>query len=514
MNARDYTTGGDGRSDSDEFRAHAAGGGTHYNGGAHADSGRAQTRSGGAHGNSGVCWNSALSTRRGRSWATRALCLVAALGLIAGACSSGDGDTSAPPPEQEGVAVEEPTPPPTTAASATTTTAEATTTTAAPATEATTTTTAATESPSVADDLQEELDRLVAVAAEWDAAAEVALAVITSDGEEVGANSDLRHSSASAVKPLWVAAAMSHEGVEAVQPLVEGTLVRSDNIEAGKVIDLIGVEAVNAWSSEVAELSNTRLLAWRFGGVDRRAPEIAKDQPAENFSTTSDLARFYARLRQGELLEPSDTATLTQWLTNTSSGPSDDEIDGAIIQRLPSDMAGDVSHKAGWLTPYCCEVEVRQIIDAGIIPLPDDDWFSIAVLSRRGEHYDISLQWVALAGCSVYALLSGTDLDCGRAGDGVADPTSWPEPTTPVQAAGEESSSVETKVVENVENSDGNLSMVATSDVDPAAGSSSPEDSPAPANPEGPAPSNPDDGAPDSQDDYRMLSSEDIPAGG
>ena len=277
----------------------------------------------------------------------------------------------------------------------------------------------------VLEELQDELDRLVQLAAEWDSAAQTSLAVITYRGEAAGANSDIRHSSASAIKPLWVAAAMAQLGSAAVEPFITNALVHSDNLAAGQIIDLIGVDAVNEWTAEVVKLQNTRLLAWRFGDVDRRAPEIGPDEPAENYTTTADLAAFHARLRRGELLEGEDSDKLIGWLRTTAEGPTIDAIDGAITQRLPEEITGDVSHKAGWLPPGCCGSEVRQILDAGVVPLPSGGWFSIAAVSRRGDYYDLSLAWVALAACRVYAVLSGDDIDCTRSGDGVPNPGAW-----------------------------------------------------------------------------------------
>ena len=298
-----------------------------------------------------------------------------------------------------------------------------------------------------AERLQAELDRLAALAVAWDDKAEVALAVITSEGVSVGVNADMRHSSASAAKSLWLAAALSHLDVEAVQPLVRGALVESDNKTAGEVIDLIGasiaaadspvgavgVSAINEWTEEVVELKNTRLLAWRFPLVDveaaqRRAPEISENQAAENYTTTADLARFYAQLWRGELLDREETAALIGWLKTTERGTTIDAVDDAMAQRLPSAVADEVGHKAGWLPPSCCSV--RLILDAGVVPLPDGGWFSIAALSMRGEHYELSLQWVALAACRIYLLLSSDEeLVCERPSDGIPYPEAWPEPT-------------------------------------------------------------------------------------
>lgn len=349
-----------------------------------------------------------------------------------------------------------------------------------------TTTTSTTEAPpsEETERLQAELDRLAKVAVAWDDKAEIALAVITHEGVSAGVNADTRHSSASAAKSLWVAAALSRLSIETVQPLAQRALAESGNEAAGEIIDLIGVNvaaaasletgappeegaspgegaspeedasageaappeagaspgkgawgvsAVNEWTEAVAELEDTRLLAWRFPigdseAAQRRAPEIGENQAAENYTTTADLARFYARLWQGELLDGEETMALIDWLKETEDGVTIDTVDGAMTQRLPSAVAEEVAHKAGWLPPSCCSV--RLILDAGIVPLPDGGWFSMAARSRRGAHYELSLQWVALAACRVYLLLSGEEeLVCERPIDGIPDPEAWGEPT-------------------------------------------------------------------------------------
>ena len=331
-----------------------------------------------------------------------------------------------------------------------------------------TTTTSTTEAPSSEETkrLQAELDRLAKVAVAWDDKAEIALVVITHEGVSAGVNADIRHSSASAAKSLWVAAALNHLSIGTVQPLAQGALLESGNETAGEIIDLIGVNvaaaaspgegispeegassaesappskgawgvsAVNEWTEAVVELQDTRLLAWRFPigdseAAQRRAPEIEENQAAENYTTTADLAHFYARLWKGELLGREETMALIDWLKETEDGVTIDTVDGAMTQRLPSAVAEEVAHKAGWLPPSCCSV--RLILDAGVVPLPDGGWFSMAALSMRGAHYELSLQWVALAACRVYLLLSGEEeLVCERPIDGIPDPEAWGEPT-------------------------------------------------------------------------------------
>ncbi|MCY3925017.1 MAG: serine hydrolase [bacterium] len=274
------------------------------------------------------------------------------------------------------------------------------------------------------------LGELEGLARDWDPAGRASLAVVVTDGSLYGFNEQRRHISASAVKPVWTAAAIDLAGLAAVEPLAEAALVQSDNFAAGAIIDLVGIDAVNAWSSDVAGMTSTHLAAWHFG-TDRVAQSVTEGGTRANFTTVGDLARFYAGLRRGELLDDGGTA-LEAWLRRTDRGAyTAGAVTDVLLARLPEDVAAAASHKAGWLPPYCCSAEVRLVIDAGVIPLPDGSWFAVAAVSDRGDYYNLSVRWVSLAACRTYALLADDpDHDCDRPGDGVPRPELWqpPEP--------------------------------------------------------------------------------------
>ena len=278
--------------------------------------------------------------------------------------------------------------------------------------------------------LAEEFEYLADISEEWNPDAEISIAVVLPD-ETVHGYEDLESRiSASAVKPLWAAAALDAAGVEAVRPLAYSALILSDNFAGGRMIDLAGgVDAVNAWTRNVAGLPNTRLEAWRFDDPNRVAESFQPENPLGNRTTMADLALFFARLYQGELLDPDENAALQQWLLDTSDSlTSPRDLDGVLLDRLPPQVAESALHKAGWLRPNCCPVEYRQMIDAGVIVLPDGSWFALAILSARGEFFDLTNQWVSLAACRIYAFVTeDRDLVCGREGDGVHDPEVWPE---------------------------------------------------------------------------------------
>ena len=279
--------------------------------------------------------------------------------------------------------------------------------------------------------LAEELEFLAEIAEEWNPDAEVSIAVVLPDESIHGYQDHIPRISASAVKPLWAAAALETAGVEAVRPLAYSALILSDNFAGGRLIDLAGgVDAVNAWTWNVAQLPDTRLEAWRFDNPDRVAGNFRPENPLGNRVTMADLALFFARLYKGDLLGPDESAALQQWLLDTShSVTSPIDLDGLLLDRLPPQVAEASLHKAGWLRPNCCPAEYRQMIDAGVIVLPDESWFAMAIMSARGEFFDLTNQWVSLAACRIYAFVADDpEHFCGREGDGVHDPEIWPEP--------------------------------------------------------------------------------------
>lgn len=281
--------------------------------------------------------------------------------------------------------------------------------------------------------LAEEFEHLAEISAEWNPDSRISIAVVLPDETLHGYQATESRISASVVKPLWAAAALDAAGVEAVTSEAYSALILSDNFAGGRLIDLAGgVDAVNTWTRNVAGLSDTRLEAWRFDDPNRVASNFNPDNPLGNRTTMADLALFFARLYKHELLGPDENAALQQWLLDTSDelfSPRD--LDGVLLDRLPRHVAESSLHKAGWLRPNCCPAEYRQMIDAGVIVLPDDSWYALAIMSARGEFFDLTNQWVSLVSCRIYAfIVEDPDLECVREGDGVHDPEVWPEAGT------------------------------------------------------------------------------------
>ena len=256
----------------------------------------------------------------------------------------------------------------------------------------------------------EEARHLTELAQQWDGSARVVLAVVLPDGSTHGVNARQAVRSASGVKPIWAAAAVSARGIDAVEPYAHRALALSDNNAADRLVDLAGgIDAVNSWAAGTAKLEGTRLSHW--GG------RLASTGLRPNLTTAHDLALFYARLHRGELLGPEETAVLRAWLLETPRRLSG--ADGALTDRLPQPVANGVIHKTGWLPPGCCSIDESVLIDAGLVTLPGGGWFAIALaFSSTTGDYSKSVKWVGLAACRIYAVIGNDpDHNCNRPQD-------------------------------------------------------------------------------------------------
>lgn len=260
--------------------------------------------------------------------------------------------------------------------------------------------------------IHDELARLIEIARDWDRSAQTSISVVLSDGSVFGAADEVRAYAASAVKPMWTAAAIDAVGAAAVAGPARKAIVFSDNHAAGDVIDLAGgIDAVNKWVDDVAGLESTHLSFWGFG--KRRVSYLGLGRTR---TSMRDLAMFYVRLHQGRLLDRAGTEQLRSWLLATPRKLS--YVDGALLDRLPQETAATALHKTGWLPPGCCVNDYRLINDAGLVVLPNGDWYAMAISSSQGHRYDRSVRWLGYAACRIHAVVSDdSSLDCRRSGD-------------------------------------------------------------------------------------------------
>lgn len=239
-------------------------------------------------------------------------------------------------------------------------------------------------------------------------------------GARAAIGGDVLHVSASSAKAWWVAAALDGAGSAAVMPYADAIFRNSDNSASGRVIDLIGPNAVNTWMWDVGGMSSSALTQWSFDRT-RIATNSPRAMGGDNYMTADDAVTFLSRLYRKELLADERGGLLLSWLTLSPNAG----LGGWIPGRLPPDVQLTTMHKAGWLPPGCCSDNTyyNTSNDIGIVVAPDGRAFAIAILARRGTDYtNHQTRYVELASCLVYRTFAqdGT-LDCTRADD----PAGW-----------------------------------------------------------------------------------------
>ena len=210
---------------------------------------------------------------------------------------------------------------------------------------------------------------------------------------------------ASTAKVYWVAAAVDALGTEAVEPYAEAIFASSDNTAASRVIDLVGIDAINEFTA-AAGMADTYLSLWIDGGVRRTGAEAA-ERGFVNASSTADAVVFLDQLGAGELLDPAATAQVMAWMTKAPDSLDNPTAWGGVLtDQLPAEVAAFTMHKAGWLTPGCCVALDNQLQAIGIVPLPDGDRFSIAITTADGADYEGQASWISGLTAEIYELLA------------------------------------------------------------------------------------------------------------
>jgi len=289
----------------------------------------------------------------------------------------------------------------------------------------------------VEDDLlQITVDRLHDEAREFFGGDYWSLSVIRlSDGHLAAANGDQWHVSLSAAKAIWVAVAMRDIGADAVEPFVQPIFELSDNEDASKVIALLIPEENDGWKyHEGADAINVAMWDWGlndsylygwFGPQGQTYgwhltsnwklnwPErpIVRVWYTSNFTSTSDLADFWAMAGRGELLDEADTAQFLEWARMPRN-----EDSGMITPRLPAAVAENVAHKAGWNLAH------TRRIDGGVVTTPGGEQYAIAISFRLNEYQTFywnggARDWGRYASCEVYNVMAGTTRTCTKSGD-------------------------------------------------------------------------------------------------
>lgn len=270
--------------------------------------------------------------------------------------------------------------------------------------------------------LQSVLDQLVHETAWRSPSTEIAIAVHdVTTGETASINGNVLHVSASAVKPIWVAAALNDLSVDfsQIKDLARPIFESSDNDASGAAIDLVGIDGVNLFMWNVLGMNNSALTNWSYGGT-RRSELSPRKMGADNYVTANDAIRFLTWLESGETLSSERSNALKEWMTwsprNTSDG-----LGGWLGERLPASAQASMMHKAGWLPPGCCDDDTvyNSLNEIGVIRTKNGHVYAIAILTRRGhEYWTKQVALVEYASCAVYKhLANDASLDCSRASD-------------------------------------------------------------------------------------------------
>lgn len=279
-------------------------------------------------------------------------------------------------------------------------------------------------------------------AAEWlpHATFGIAVQLLEPAGNPQGINENEGFVSASAAKPYWMASVIAAEGREAVEPYASAILCLSDNAAAAAVIDATGIDPINEFLHDTADMRSTFLLSWNFGSSPPASEQwMSQGRRGFNTTTAGDGAAFYARLYSGDLLTPEDTEAMLGWMAESSDCGR--EFTKPLASRLPEEA--QVWRKSGWLPPSCCTVETATLNDFGIVRSmgdADDTAYAIAIATSGGAvSYTSYLQqsnFMAYSSCRIYVAITSEPLDCDRPDDrDIVNPGSPPTTTTPPTAA-------------------------------------------------------------------------------
>jgi beta-lactamase class A len=265
--------------------------------------------------------------------------------------------------------------------------------------------------------LQDTVDRLGAELAWRSPGTQAALAVTDlSSGARASLAGDVLFVSASSAKAWWVAAALHHVGVAAVEPHAGPIFIDSDNGATGEVIDLVGPERINDYLWNVVGMRSTALTRWNYVRK-REAANSPRRMGTDNYTTANDALVFLERLQRGDILDRERSAALLGWMRRSPRSG----LGGWLLARLPPAVRTGASHKAGWLDPGCCSDDrnYNTLNEVGLIAVPGGATYAVAILTHAGDNYwGRQVPFVEYASCEIYRAVAGDQaLDCRRPGD-------------------------------------------------------------------------------------------------
>lgn len=152
--------------------------------------------------------------------------------------------------------------------------------------------------------------------------------------------------------------------------------ISSDNVAAGKVIDLIGPNQENIFYWSIG-MNSSAFTQWGSGRVATNSPRAMGD---DNYFTSNDAVTFLRRVATNTIPHADVLQNWMNWAPKTGYG-------GWIGTLLPESARKTLKHKAGWLPPGSTsdDSKYKYLNDIGIITTDKGVRYAIAVFTRRGK---------------------------------------------------------------------------------------------------------------------------------
>lgn len=212
--------------------------------------------------------------------------------------------------------------------------------------------------------------------------------------------------SASSAKAMWVGAALFDRTIADVEPHVKPIFAQSDNLESGRVIDLLdSPDRINTFLWQNAELADAGFCEWDFGKT-----RIAKNCPGvmsgDNFFSPSDAVSYLTKIWDHSLLGADKSKALLSWMTLSPRKG----YGGWLGTQLPEAARTTMHHKAGWLPPASV-AGYSNANEIGIVEVPGGHAYAVAISlegARSQSAYDnAELPLLEYLSCATYHAVAG-----------------------------------------------------------------------------------------------------------
>jgi beta-lactamase class A len=228
-------------------------------------------------------------------------------------------------------------------------------------------------------------------------------------GERASYRGNQKIVSASSAKAMWVSAALIKVGIGPVQPYAGPIFKNSDNDATGKVIDLIGPDAINPFYFGAFGMNNSGFCHWNYGKT-RIASNCPHGLGDDNYFTSDDAVNFLERVEARKILPGKEGDALREWLTwspRTGYG-------GWLGTLLPAQAQQTMQHKAGWIPPAGePNNELYRICNEIGYVTANGARYAISILSAHGNDYwNKQVPYLQYVSCMIYYAITGEIKQC------------------------------------------------------------------------------------------------------